>query len=279
MALPMAVLGCTASGYPAFVKFSPDGRRLVYQDARYPRVYIYDLETRQKYVMKGRVASLNREVDRFILLPNRYSGRQSPPDPVPCRLVTFERDGPRVERLPGLPVGSGLLPIVCMELGPDQQQILATIYDSSYVVFSRRPHRDYRLKLGENEWTAVRCPRDFPRHPPAEPPYIPSGVREGRHVFCPDHSPENQAKGDNWGFDVETEFSSNYRLGFILRSPDGSFVVRIRDIDDPWRRVTLTEVATGRKEIILNKNDAALGVLDVIAKIALLPLYPFLPKF
>lgn len=281
MALPIAVFGCTASGYPDFVKFSPDGRRLVYQDARYPRVYIYDLKTRQKYVLKGRIASLNREVDRFVLLPHRYTGVESPPAPLPCCLVTFEHGGPQVERLPGLPLGSGVLPVVVMELGPEQQQILATIYEHQSVVFRTAPHRDYLLKFGQDEWTAVRCPRDFPRHPPAGPAYIPSGVREGRHVFCPDPEPpmnQLEFKSDYWGFDVETEFR-NDRIGLILRSPDGSFVVRICDIDDPWGRVTLTEVATGRKEIILNKNDAALGVLDVLGKVALLPVYPFLPKF
>ena len=47
---------------------------------------------------------------------------------------------------------------------------------------------------------------------------------------------------------------------YLLPSPDGRFLVRISDSDDPWHRVTIVDTASGRKEIILDKDDAILVI-------------------
>ncbi|GAG26557.1 unnamed protein product, partial [marine sediment metagenome] len=70
----------------------------------------------------------------------------------------------------------------------------------------------------------------------------------------------------------------NDRYEQVFLGPNGRFAVRIGDADVPWPRVTLTDRATGKKEIILEKNDAALDVLHAIKIVLCAPLSPFLPK-
>ena len=108
LSLTTALAGCTASGYPQFVKFSPDNRWIVYEDARYARAYAYDLQAKQKYPFTGRVACLDRDVKHLVLLPDRYCGDRPAPDPVPSWLITLDQAPPDKQPLPPLPTGSGL---------------------------------------------------------------------------------------------------------------------------------------------------------------------------
>lgn len=277
LVLLLTISGCSASGYPDFVKFSPDGRVLVYQDARYPRVYVYNLGTREKHVLKGRVACFTRGLDRFVLLADRYAGCKQPRQPLPCRLVTTQRDDLIVQTLPALPI-TAKLPLISMEFGSSEgQQLRATVFDNQYMPDACEPGRYYTLKLGDPRWTELAFPEESLRKPLWQWP-LPGGLRDGGHVYCPVHDPAAVPEAEMWGINVEDEFR-NGRYGHVLHSPDERFIVKVNDVDDSWQRLTLIDAATGEKEIILDKNDAALDVLSFMVKIPLLPFTPLLPKF
>jgi hypothetical protein len=267
------VAGCTASGHPDFVKFSPDGRRLVYQDARHDRVYVYDLEARQRYAIPGCVACMDREVKRLVLLPRRYRGDKPIADPAPCTLVMITDGKPSLEPLPPLHAGTGYRRVF-VEFEPEQTSLLAIIYATSDAL---KPEFCRRLALAGDRWLDVELPEARRDALPGRL-LVPAGTREGGHCYSPVSEPGVVPSGEELGVGVETE-SRKDSLTYVLRSPDSKYVVRISDGADAWRRMTLTGPGTMNKEIILDKDDAAYDVFDGCVRIMELPVRVFMPNF
>jgi hypothetical protein len=266
--------GCSASGHPDFAKFSPDGRRLVYQDARYDRAYVYDLGTRHRHEVPGHVACIDREVQRLVLLPRGIAGGYSAGrGPIPCTLLTISGDSLVLEQLPPLRVNLEFAQVL-LEFAPNQTSLLATIYESRY---ADKPDSCRLLAIGGDTWLDTQIP-EARRNTPPWRIASPGGIREGRYLYHPVYDTGIPLPGGELGMDVEREFRNDW-LTYVLRSPDGSHLLRIIDGDDPWHRLTLTDLRTMKKEVILDKNDAALDVMKWCSKLILLPIAPFLPSF
>jgi hypothetical protein len=253
--------GCTTSGYPWFVKFMPASGQILCEDNRYARVYVYSLESRKKLVLTGRVACIDMATNRFVL---RAEGRNNP---LPCSLVTLMAEGIRVESLPAVPL-PGQLPQTVMEFGPSHGTIAALNYATDY---DQKPSTNCVLTIGQSSWMQESIPEAV-----AGKPYLiyyrNINMRQGGYTFAPVHEwGPVVPRGPVWGVDVQDTFRNN-KLGFRLPSPDGKYVVMILDPDDRLGRVTLTEVATGYRTVLLDKNDAAQDALDVLGRVYAAPL-------
>jgi hypothetical protein len=270
--------GCSASGYPLFAKFSPDARRLVYQDARYDHTYVYDLNTQQRHQVPGHVACMDRDVMHLVLFPCAASGDgHFGQGAIPCSVATLGEGQPAIEQLPALQITSEF-PVVLLEFAADQKSLLATTYETKY---ARKPQSCRRLAPGDSEWVDVEILEDR-RDTPAWRLFSPGGIREGRYFYHPVYEPGFLPEEEQLGMDVQREFKHDWLtswLTYVLPSPDGNYQLRIIDGDDVWHRLTLTDLRTMKKTVILDKNDAASDVMDVCGRIMLLPLYPVLPKY
>jgi hypothetical protein len=271
--LLLTVAGCSASGYPLFAKFSPDGRRLVCEDARYSRVYAYEPQAGRKTVLVGSVACIDDDVRRFILVPKRL-GDYYGPFPIPCSLVTMTDGGLVAEELPTFSPGFKAT-VILMSFAPEQNAILARALDNRFPKPRADMGRFFRLTLPTGDWRRVDSSESFP-----EFKWwmlgLPGGARQGRYFYAPSHDPaDGVPEEEKWGIDVEWAARGFER---ILGGPDREYVLRIVDTDDLWTRTTITQSATGRKQVLIDKNDGLLDVFDVLGKVVLFPLAPFLPK-
>jgi len=234
-------IGCDASGYPAFVKLSPEGRFVVYQDGRYPKTYVYDTRDGRKAVFDGRAACMNEKVSQLVL-------RGSPRDEeMSCRLLTFDADGVHVRDLPAMPTaGYREARVVFVGEGAD---LLALLYESSW---ADRPGRALRLAPGRSQWEEVPIP-SARADQPLWAIHEPAGARLTGHVFSPRDRSFRLPEDEYRGLDVELAFD-NHDPCYVLRSPGGQYTVTIRDPDDPWRRLWLTR-ADGTRVLLLDQND------------------------
>ena len=248
MLLPAVCAGCSASGRPEFVKFDPSGRLLLYQDAFHPRVYVYYLQTRKKHVFGGEVACVDAGVTRFVL-----RSRETP-SPMRCSLVRLSVDEPVVEPLPPLPSrpSAGEPPSVVIAFGPGPDTLVAVVYHGLY---RKTLAGYYTLRPGQEAWKAEAVPDDLKGKFHWEW-FSPVGIRDSGFVYAPIYSPPAVPKGQVSGVNVEQVLDER-GLFYRLRSPDGRFIVTVYDPDDRWKRLILTEAATGRRTVLIDKNDAA----------------------
>jgi len=237
--------GCDACGFPSFVKITPDSRYIVYQDAWYPKAYIYDTGTKEKTVYDGHFACMDAAVSRVILRGPVADGL------MPCWVVEFGDEGPTRTPLPAVPMGD------CRDgriiIDDDEEGFIAALMEYTW---SREPLRAMRLHSGAEQWV------DLPAVPqPAEgqcwrydEPYSDSRTR---HLYTHTVSapPIPGDLDSRKGIDVES-FLENDELGYKLTSPDGSYFVTVIDPRDIWRRLWLTDVATGERTMLLDKNNA-----------------------
>ncbi len=242
--------GC-ASGYPAFVKLTPDARYVIYQDGSYPKTYVYDVERSQKSVFDGRVACMNKVVSRLVV-----RGEPSRSD-LKCWLITLEADGLKLVALPVLPMsGGGIVRLMFIDGGPG---LVALLYDSG---LTERPTYCKRLEDLSGQWAAVVVPPEF-RDQPLWAAHEPIGDRLSGYVYSPrDPSidlPDSQLKG--LGVQSGVEDGKHFDR---ISSPDGTYVVTIRDPRDVWRRVWLTERANGNRVLLLDKNDTSAEVMRAV---------------
>ena len=243
--------GCDASGYPAFVKISPDGRFVTYQDGSHPKSYIYDAHRGRKVVFRGRVACMNENVSLLVLRgePDRREAK--------CQLVILEPNGPKVKDLPVLPMSNrSVVRIMFIGEGPD---MLALLYDSSW---AERPAQAARLTHQSRRWENVPVPQEYCDQP-LWMAHEPIGDRLSGYVFSPrDKSfrlPEQQEPGLN----VDLAFD-NHCPYYSLKSPRGDYTITVRDPKDPWNRLWLTE-RSGRRVLLLDQNDMPTRVVGAIA--------------
>jgi hypothetical protein len=164
--------------------------------------------------------------------------------------------------------------MVLLEFTPDQKSLLATVYETRY---ANGPQSCQRLTLGEKNWVNVEIPAGH-RDKPYWRLFSPGGIRQGRYFYHPVYERSVVPEEEELGTDVQMEFK-NHRLTYVLPSPDGHYLLRIIDGDDPWLRLTLVHVSTMKKKVILDKDDAVSDVMDVCGRIMLIPLAPFLPRF
>jgi len=269
-----ALSGCSASGYPLFAKFSPDGQRLVYEDARYPRVYVCEPKTGHKTVLVGSVACIDGDVRQLVLWQQRVQPDYHGSSPIPCSLVTLSDQGPVVEQLPALPGQPGSS-VILMDFLPESGLIVARTLRSYYRLPDATPDQSFTLKPGEKHWTQQAGATGGAGPIPWWRLYLPGGVRQGRHYYAPVHDPD-LPQSERWGQDVQW---ADRKFERDLYGPGQEYVVRVADGDDPWSRTTIDEPATGRREIILDKNDGAVDLFNGAITVMLFPLGPFLPKF
>lgn len=246
--LLVGCVGCSASGNPKFVKFTPDSRYLIFEDQAYPRVYVLDLAKRQKSILVGRVACVSDNASQFVLRPNATS------KPMPCSLVTLGGEEVLVQKLPPLPV-AGRSPKAVIRFQSDDQ-LGGAVYDSEY---ASGPASWHDLTIGETEWVPGEIPRVMAGRS-AGRWYHPVGIRRTGHVYAP--APDANVFGSqSYGRNVELIYDEQSNLAFRIPSPDGRYAVTVRDYEDPLKRVTLTDTATDERIILLDKNDAAVDVL------------------
>lgn len=257
MLLPAVCVGCSASGYPGFVKFAPGGHFLLYEDARHPRVYVYYLQTQKKHVLVGEVACVDPGVTRFVLRPGKTA------DPIPCSLVKLSGNEPLIEPLPPLPTTEGILPVAVIAFGPRPDTLMGVVYRSKY---DNTPAAYYTLRLGQKAWKAHAVPETMKGKRPWEW-FPPVGLRDSGFVYAPIYEPGAVPEDQKYGLNVEPASSDRFEPFHRLPSPDGRFIVTIGDVDDPWRRLTLTEAATGRKTLLLDKNDVPEEVFTFLVEL------------
>jgi len=235
---------CDACGFPNFVKITPDSRYIIYQDAWYPKAYVYDTASKAKIVYDGHFTCMDAAASRVILRGPVADGL------MPCWIVEFGPDGPTRTSLPPVPMGD------CRDgriiIDDDERGFIAALMEYKW---STEPLRAMRLDSGAEQWV------DLPAVPqPAEGGWQhdePYRDRHTRHLYT--HTPSWPLIHDDLdshkGVDVES-FYENDKLGYKLTSPDGSYFVTIIDPRDIWRRMWLTDVATGERTMLLDKNNA-----------------------
>ncbi|MHC4983148.1 MAG: hypothetical protein ACYTF6_08280 [Planctomycetota bacterium] len=243
--------GCNASGYPSFVKISPDSRYVIYHDSAYPKTYVYDTREDRKSVFDGRIACVDERASRLLLRTGPGGSDMS------CRLIELQQDGPRLVELPALPMeGAWTARIMLAER---EGGLLALLYESSW---AKKPTCSKRLKDTDGRWDDSEVPDEFQDKPLWAVPE-PVGGRLSGHVYMPlDRSfdlPEEQSEG----LDVDLTVGDGFPVRKIT-SPDGTYVVAIGDAQDVWHRFWLTESATGRRVLLLEKNDAPYEVIRAI---------------
>lgn len=268
LGVALASAGC-ASGWVRHAKFSADSRRLVYEDSRYPRVYILSLPGQETSTLDGRLLAVDTDMRRLII------GDYSPGDgtdssgwmlwleetlAAPLRseiravhltLVMLGDEKSECLALPDLPA-SGHRPAVRVRFKAEPDELFACVNPGG-----NEPRRYYELKLGESAW--VKRPEQFIRD--EAPPWQtdkPAGILTGGYVYSfpvyADGTGEPRAGIDT----LEERSDRGFRVQ--LPSPDGRWCVRIRDWEESGECASLFDTQTGEKHIILEKND---GLLDV----------------
>lgn len=281
--------GC-ASGMPSLVKVSPDSQRVVYEDCRYARVYVHDLPTGRKQVFAGSLVYMDDTLEHLILVPQHHvTGRSIKPAIIKMSEGTAHR-----RELP--PIQPGFL-VLDLYLNWDRDSGEATA--CAYGVRSGRPAPDAKAYLrwrpGEAVWTSL----PFPDRPFAERNDYshkgPRGARDAGPVYCPldippvgsqatDSAPATRPEDFLEAMEKEELarsgiglsrkvtwkglFHGDPQITTMLSSPDGKYLIRIGDGDDPWQRLTVTDVATGKRRILLNKNDLANEILMIPSALA-----------
>lgn len=243
--------GCNACGTPAFVKLSPEGRFVVYQDQIYPTTYVYDVDRECKTIFNGRVSCMNKDVSRLVLRDKPDQDYQTK-----CRLIVLDQNGPTASELPPLPTPSNCY-FACfmfIDNGPD---ILGLLYETHRTGESARA---VRLTHNSRKWEDVSVPKEYCRSSHWKT-LEPMGDRLSGHLYSTKVLPIL-----DHGLDVEQVDGANYTYHYILKSPRGDYTVTIRDPSDIWNRVWLTK-ADGTRVLLLDKNDIPDRIKDYAASV------------
>jgi hypothetical protein len=247
--LGLSAGGC-CSGRPEFVAFTPDGRELLYQDALYARSYVYHLDGGERVEFDGEVAAVDGGTERFLL---RSAGRTQT-----VELQLVERSGGRwsVRALPALYVPEHY-PVVYFRFGPRGALCSAVVYESTWA----EGPSSYRELAGPGDtWSEAAIPESLRSRKPYtwKPPV---GIRNWPAAYHPIDAYPSEPDAVRYGPGTSVQVSDDHRSYHRLAGPGGRFVVRVRDPDDLWRRLTLTDTHTGRRTVLLDKNDLGLDVL------------------
>jgi hypothetical protein len=259
-----SLVGCTASGVPRFVKFSPDGRWLIYEDETYPKVYVRDFHNQKQYTYNGSVACIGPDDDQLVLapqcisFPREYFARR-----MELLLVEFGGDPPKEIRLPALITELDNVPLHLAFDG--RQTIQAVIHPYGADSSESRVH--YQLSDWAAQWQPVTDGTVEIGDSPDIWQSLPDGVERGGFAIAP-HSEEN---GLTWGPGAEEEERGDHMVR-LLRSPDRRYVVCLYDDTDIWGRMTLTDTQTGQREVILNKDNAAWDIYIAVGTVLSFPL-------
>lgn len=251
VAVVAGVGGC-ASGEVRFAKFSPDSKRLVYEDSKHWRVYVTDLDRRETRSFYGRLVAMDPEVRRFVI---REDASGSAEHAIPLRLLSVCDSGFESKPLPAL-VAEGEYEGLSMdfEADPDGLHAVLRLKGGSW--------QYSRLALTDTAWPARTGQMVDGDGREAWHPRVPGGIAEGGHVYCPDlYDPGPQWKP---GIDAVSARSPG-ALDYELPSADGRYVLRIASFGGrPPGLVLLDHSCTpAREDAIFQKNDAALDVAVV----------------
>lgn len=255
--------GCTASGVPRFAKFTRDGRWLLFEDQSYPKVYVRDLDSQKQYVYHGNVACIGPDADQLVLAPRpacfpigHFQKR------VDLLLLELGGDPPKEVRLPPLITE---LDDAALHLYFAGRRTIRAAYHPIGGPETSAPSMCYEISDYRSQWQPVAKEKSFGGDSPCVWQRLPDGVERGGFAIAPHGEPLT------WGADAEEEWHGD-RVVRLVRSPDKRFVIRVYDIEDPWQRMTLVDAKTGRREIILDENDAGWDLFLLIICIPTLPL-------
>jgi hypothetical protein len=213
-----------------------------------------------------------------VLIPDRFNNLVVH-DPITPTLVQMTENGAVVSPLPPLS-GKPRINEIYVRLDAEHKRAEAIIYRASV---SSDAKEYYTLSVGERAWSRKAFP-DAPFAPSQfQSQHGPIGAQEGEYVYCPgvtslDRIGRPLADQVGSGLDVTEKWSGskgreNVELQYRLVSPDGTFDVRIGDLEDTFRRVWLTRAADHRRTLLLDKDDTALEVLALPANIAAAPVF------
>jgi hypothetical protein len=267
LVLAEALAGCTASGVPRFVKISRDGRWLIYEDQTYPKAYVRDLGSRKQYTFNGSVACIGPDADQFVLTPWRLNWPYPRAGRVGLLLVELGDDPPGVMALPTLETEHGHPQLHLAFSG--RRALRAASYAPGYLTDSSEPSARLQLADWQSEWEPDTDENVEPGDPPSVWRYLPDGVERGGFAIAP-HSLENG--GFAWGPDAEQEWHGSHVVR-LLRSPDRRYVICVHDDADLWRRMTLTDLNGGKREVILDKDDGDWGVFLAALSVLTFPVW------
>lgn len=270
--------GCTASGKALLVKISPDSRWVVCQDARYPSVHLHSIASGKSETLPGVVVYVDSTMQHLITVPSKhpvayYGVAAASIQPVLIELL----DGRAIQQpLPKLAPGFEMLQVF-FDRNSASGEVAACLYGGQ----TKAACRAYlSWKPGQAQWTAL----PFPERPFAEYyDYLSKGCRgaiESGPVFCPipdvigvpAYPPGEGDSPDRYGLGLKEDVRwldqqhTKSRTTYLMTSPDGKSIIHLWDPDDPWERVTLVDVASGRKTILVEKNDAAAGVYEALVE-------------
>lgn len=273
-AIAVLLAGCTASGTASLVKLSPDGRYVLCQDAVYPTAYLYDVRTGKSTVLAGEVVYMDRTLEHLILTPCQRVGSDFEAVAITPTLVEVSDGHVSRRLLPCLHPGFAMTHAY-FDRDAASEEVVACLYGDQRL----EPCRAYaRWRPGEAEWTITAFPEqpfaainDYYNHGPR-------GARASGPVYCRVNTcgPEVERIGSLWATEEEILDSQLQIAGvglerdFSLRSPDGQYLARASDPADPWKRATLTDQTTGRKTILVEKNNAAAEVGEVVFEVTVI---------
>ena len=275
-----AAAGCAspgpdASGKVILVQFSPDSRRLVYEDSFYPTFYIYDLSTRKRCAFPGRLVAMDDSMQRFLLCD--WYGDKA----FSFYLVTVADRGTEAVALPFVaarcPAGYhrvapqglfGTKKLAHARMVPYCHHITGRIEQNELWLTIIEAHdrdgpgyRRLRLKPGAAAWEEVEsgvCRHDSRNADERQP----GGLGCGAACYSPLCRDPKCCTAERRQRGTRTEY--------LVRSPDGAYIARVQDLDDPWDRLTMTDSA-GRKEILLDDTDAPEEVTEIVLTVATSP--------
>jgi hypothetical protein len=257
-----ACVGCTSSGRATFVKITPDSRWVILEDQCYAQVYWFDVRAGVRHAFPGpaRCACMSREPIRLVL--QRWQGSA---EELKCVLVRFEENGPVCMDLPAqrLPFYD-FCPVIEFGPGPNRIQVVACNGPGAHAAMV-----SFVLTIGDAQWQPAEVPQRLREYDLWRSWQRPVGVREGGHAYHFDgrHS---------WGVDIEEETGGKH--GWLLRSPNGRFMVRIDSVADFFPRIVLTDLESRREHVLLQRDDLSSDIWRGAVIVLALPISPFLPR-
>ena len=232
----------TASGHPSIVKFSSDSQRILYDDYRYDRVYLYHTGAAQMEVFTGGIGCVRSGVKGFVLLPWRLNDYSQSRVPITCLLATVENGKTALEVLESLPPGR----LLSMFFYTDWPAIQAEMCQSP----ASTTVKGWKVvvnRLDGRGWSEGAYPCTMQT----------MHEQRGRPVGIMSEGCAYKYTPVDPGQDVECIRGSGANESEVrLLSPSAEFLVRIADQDDPLHRLTLTDLRTNKKVILLDKDDA-----------------------
>lgn len=236
----------TASGHASIVKISSDSKRILYQDSRYARVYLYHVDMARMETFKGGIGCASSGVKSFVLLPWCLNDFSLSRVPIACFLATVENGATILTMVENLPPGHLLSLSFCSDQSALQAEICQL--DGPTRLQGRRTLVN---RLDGQGWSVSQssCTVQTRREQMGRP----VGIMDEGYVYYP-YSDSLGSVSD--GRNTE-RFSSPERqvVEVRLRSPDGKSLIRINDWDDPLYRLTLTDLTTNKKVVLLDKDD------------------------